>query len=603
MVLKNSNAGVESMGKHSSSGMCCISSIKNKNKRSSPRRNDMQPNQTRLQYLPHEPTRKQRLIRWVRHLSPHHQLSEMVKPVTKSCPEESKVEVASAKLLARQIPCDDLENRSHSKEWQAASKHISTKSTTTTPGGHNPNSSIEQKVVTNTEEAISNSEQNSAISDCPLINGEGSKITQAPDARPLSTHLETRDDCMMSQTPLCGNTNSKNQLGHPQPIVHSIPQRSCRDKAQSLPADPQRLILPMKIHHRDLSGSITFRKDKRIRFLRDGTKKQKRHRMMTRILKSEIVNLRENEKKLQQQSDKFEGEFTRVVRALQEISFKELKPGNRVATTNGVVRDDIRSINSAIREWSNDAVNKNAQLLIQDTCLGEHSELKKELWQELVKVMVFTETEFPRGLHPEKASKLLLTALLSHNIYWSIFSNPFFFLGDSSSSLNSFYSIGQSCMVAHSHPLLRLTDIGTTEAAHIWRSDTLRLFFPEFKHNHKIKSSRVRMQTCLDKVADSYAEGFAASAARYIFKLDSSEIISKLHKVYRQAANLSYNLWTRRVYLKITTLEGLNKIFDGKDPKTILHTSVTEDNEDKLTRPSYHHSCAPPSRSIRNRTS
>ncbi|KAJ8069540.1 hypothetical protein OCU04_003190 [Sclerotinia nivalis] len=87
------------------------------------------------------------------------------------------------------------------------------------------------------------------------------------------------------------------------------------------------------------------------------------------------------------------------------------------------------------------------------------------------------------------------------------------------------------------------------------------------------------MQACLDKVANSYAEGFAASAARYIFKLDSSEVISKLHKVYRQAANLSYNLWTR----KITTLEGPNKLFDGKDPKTILHTSVTEDNEDKLT--------------------
>ncbi|APA11419.1 hypothetical protein SS1G_11687 [Sclerotinia sclerotiorum 1980 UF-70] len=183
-------------------------------------------------------------------------------------------------------------------------------------------------------------------------------------------------------------------------------------------------------------------------------------------------------------------------------------------------------MNSAIRECSTGAVNKNAQLLIQDTCLGEHSEAKKELWQELAKVMVFQDTELPRGLHPEKA--------------------------------------------------------GTNEAAHIWCSDTLRLFFPEFKHNHKVKSSRLLMQACLDKVADSYAEGFAASAARYIFRLDSSDVISKLHKVYRQAANLSYNLWTRRVHLKITTLEGLDKMFDDKDPKTILHTTVTED-EDKLT--------------------
>ncbi|CAD6443719.1 b330b487-1572-4581-a4c9-53c235eb87d6 [Sclerotinia trifoliorum] len=173
-----------------------------------------------------------------------------------------------------------------------------------------------------------------------------------------------------------------------------------------------------------------------IRFLRDGTKKQKRRRMMTRILKNEIVNLRESEKKLQQH---FEGEFTRVVRALQEISFKGLKPGDWVASTNGAVRDDIKGINSAIREWSTGAVNKNAQLLIQDTYLGEHSEVKKGLWQQLAKVMVFTDTELPGRLHPEKA-------------------DPFFFLGDSSSRLNSFYSISQSW---------------TNEAAHIWRPDTL----------------------------------------------------------------------------------------------------------------------------------
>ncbi|KAJ8069541.1 hypothetical protein OCU04_003191 [Sclerotinia nivalis] len=255
----------------------------------------------------------------------------------------------SASVLETRCNLFQSPNRSTSQDCGLSL--ISTKSTTTTPGLHNPDSSIEQRVVTNTEEAISNSEQNSAISDCPLINGEGSKITQAADARPLSTHLETRDDCMMSQTPLCDNTNSKIQLGHPQPIVHSIPQRPCRDKAQSLPADPQRLIYP------------------------------ERRRM---ILKNEIVNLRENEKKLQQQSDEFEGEFTRVYYAnsITEVIPTELKSGNWVAITNGAVRDDIRSINSAIREWSNDAINKNAQLLIQDTCLGEHSEVKKELWQE-----------------------------------------------------------------------------------------------------------------------------------------------------------------------------------------------------------------------------
>ncbi|APA11420.1 hypothetical protein sscle_07g061900 [Sclerotinia sclerotiorum 1980 UF-70] len=290
--------------------MCRISSIENKNKRSSPQRNDMKLNRTRLQCLPHEPTRKQRLIRWVRHLSPHHQLWEILKPVTKICPEESKVEIASANLLTRDILGDDLEKCSHSNGWQVASKQILTRLTTTPLEDHNPDSSLGQKLFTNTEEAICE------IADNPLFSGEGLKIMQTPDARRLSTHSETGKDCTISQTPLYGNTYSKVQLGHPQPIVHSILQRPYRDKAQSSPANPPRPNLLTNIHHRNLSGSAVFRKNKRIRFLGDVTKKRKRHRMMTRILKNEIVNLRENEKKLQQH---FEGEFTRVVRALQEI--------------------------------------------------------------------------------------------------------------------------------------------------------------------------------------------------------------------------------------------------------------------------------------------
>ncbi|KAI9640181.1 hypothetical protein NHQ30_011418 [Ciborinia camelliae] len=51
------------------------------------------------------------------------------------------------------------------------------------------------------------------------------------------------------------------------------------------------------------------------------------------------------------------------------------------------------------------------------------------------------------------------------------------------------------------------------------------------------------------------------------------EIISRLRNIYRTAADFSYYLWTRRMFLKVTTLKDLKKAFDNTE-KTMIHHSI-----------------------------
>ncbi|KAF5877190.1 uncharacterized protein Bfra_001553 [Botrytis fragariae] len=253
-----------------------------------------------------------------------------------------------------------------------------------------------------------------------------------------------------------------------------------------------------------------------------------------RTLKKEIAGLRDKESELQQRNQRDREECSRAAAMSGWI---------RVAT-----RGDSRLDN------------------LSKVFQGE-DQAKDALREELSKVMIFRNDMLPEGLPQKRAKKFLLEALLAHHVFTNVFSSPFSFLGDESTSLDSIYRAGLSWSVAD---------------ANKWRSDTLRLLFPEASENDKAEAVRLKIPPLLDDRAKIQADNFFKSPARCFFDA-TPELTVGLQKIYQRAAGLAYHLWTRRSMLKIVTRKDLNSFFHIRDRQMALHTSVQEDIENKLT--------------------
>ncbi|ESZ94267.1 hypothetical protein SBOR_5335 [Sclerotinia borealis F-4128] len=286
-----------------------------------------------------------------------------------------------------------------------------------------------------------------------------------------------------------------------------------------------------------------------------------------RIMKDENANLKENNENLQKEKVKTREECSRAVCALQEMAFKSLKSAKWLPSTNGKLNSDMQRLKREMKEWTRGAVKNQSQICDQSAIFQKDQQLSPEFCEELENVMVLTEKRIPKGLPEQKVLKIMLDALLAHHIFTKILAVPFFVLGDNTSNLDRIYQIGQSW---------------NPKNAHTWRSDTLRLIYPETEKDKKVEATRLHMQTSLDTRADSKFEEFIKSPARHLFNHDT-ESISGLRDLYQQAASLSHSLWTRRSMLKISTLKDLSPLFDINDPKMEAHSMVGEDTANKLT--------------------
>jgi len=89
----------------------------------------------------------------------------------------------------------------------------------------------------------------------------------------------------------------------------------------------------------------------------------------------------------------------------------------------------------------------------------------------------------------------------------------------------------------------------------------------------------------ISKVANLQAAHFLEGPARHLIKDEAkANVDGKLQRIYQTAANISYQLWTRRSTLKCSTLKDLGPHrFDPESNALIPHTSVKfEQFEDKL---------------------
>ena len=123
------------------------------------------------------------------------------------------------------------------------------------------------------------------------------------------------------------------------------------------------------------------------------------------------------------------------------------------------------------------------------------------------------------------------------------------------------------------------------EDAHIWRSQTLRLLFPRLRAGNTDGEIGLHEWTdgMIDKVAKLHASRFTAGPARYLIDTNTANI-KKLNSIYREAALVSYMLWTRKTAMKLVTLINMESpTFDVDDSKLKPHAIVhPDDHDDKL---------------------
>lgn len=168
-----------------------------------------------------------------------------------------------------------------------------------------------------------------------------------------------------------------------------------------------------------------------------------------RTLKKEIVDLKENDSELQQSNRQDREECSRAVIALQEMAFKSWKAQTWIPTDHDAVHLEISALQAAMSGWIRGATSNDSRLDDLSEVFRGEDQAKHALREELSKVMVFKNDMLPQGLPQRRAKKLLLEALLAHHLFTNVFSLPFSFLGDESTSLDSIYRTGLSCMHTH----------------------------------------------------------------------------------------------------------------------------------------------------------
>jgi hypothetical protein len=123
--------------------------------------------------------------------------------------------------------------------------------------------------------------------------------------------------------------------------------------------------------------------------------------------------------------------------------------------------------------------------------------------------------------------------------------------------------------------------------AHIWRSQTMRLLFPPLGNNvaDGEKVLRSRTEVSLTEISEQQASNFTAGPARLLIKAGMTlDYTKKVKAIFKEAASLSYRLWTRRTTMKFSGLHELaHPTFNIDDPRLVPHTLVRYDeHEDQL---------------------
>ncbi|KAM0141125.1 hypothetical protein ACHAO1_001901 [Botrytis cinerea] len=292
-----------------------------------------------------------------------------------------------------------------------------------------------------------------------------------------------------------------------------------------------------------------------------------------------VRKLQAKTQQLEFEKREIEEDHHTFIRKQQEASFNQMATPLWMPVEDGKVMGDLDRLKRDMRNWAKKSSVNDIDTLIKSLDQRKIAALK----EALTSVVLLENGNLPQGLSAKKSPSLLLTALLAHHIYKTLFKSPFFFINDNMVDgryVQSEYRVGLELVYDKGR-------CSNEEDAHIWRSDFLRLQLPPItpETSEGGKNLHRMTETQIDMAANRQALNFLGGAAQYLISNEGREIIAdNLRVIYREAASISYMLWTRRTALKIYVLENMiNMRFSSDNKYMVPHSSVKyEDHEEQL---------------------
>ncbi|KAF7955614.1 hypothetical protein EAE96_004540 [Botrytis aclada] len=174
-------------------------------------------------------------------------------------------------------------------------------------------------------------------------------------------------------------------------------------------------------------------------------------------------------------------------------------------------------------------------------------------FKEVAKIVLLEEPdkqEFPKRLRSPRSLMTVLQALLTHHVFATIYTDPFFFFGEETSQIL--------------HDIMSLGSLWNLGVSQQWREDTLNLIFPQ-RNTPDQKMVKSETEKLLRKAAVSGAKKFMRSPAKYIIK-GHPNTLQKLEDLYMHAAEHFYRLSSEPYMLKLLDASNfLGQPFDGRN--------------------------------------
>jgi hypothetical protein len=288
-----------------------------------------------------------------------------------------------------------------------------------------------------------------------------------------------------------------------------------------------------------------------------------------------------------------------LVRKLQQ-RVNAMSPTKWIPLPESELQNDLTALKGSMRGWTRGVAT--TTVAPWNGLSAEHS---TRLSNSFFNVGVFA-NGIPAGLgDSEGGPTLFLNALLAHDIYTKVLAAPFSSIDSleaDTSSLVCLYNVLRDFKIpqsTHGGSGSRFTSnsnlngrsrrsIESEKEVHMWRCQTLRQLTSSSLNPTQAEADLIQARnTCMRSIANSRAQQFldeTVSISTVFIKggMTADEMVTCLEglgEVYYQAAQVAYNLWTRKQTFKVSTRADMGPItFDADNALMALHPSVRVDD-------------------------
>jgi hypothetical protein len=230
---------------------------------------------------------------------------------------------------------------------------------------------------------------------------------------------------------------------------HDVKELEFQKKVQDLQHQVQEMTRTSSHHQASYVNEITDlkclleRKDEKLRSVeiewKDYTAGMVQHMRgiehEVSIQQAEIQNLKSEREKIQEEHEAF-------IRKQQELSFKQMTTSRWLPVEDTKVMADLDRLKREMRGWAKKTSMKDIDLL---NALDEGDQTS--LYNALAQVVRFDDHRISEEVNSLRSPVLLLNALLTHDVYLSLFRNPFFIFSEDLGAEHPFPGTGLDSML------------------------------------------------------------------------------------------------------------------------------------------------------------